>query len=48
MLWLCSFIKIKQTKERKRRYFIMNIEKLVLSTAKGVMTVGEYGFKGAK
>lgn len=26
----------------------MNIEKLVLSTAKGVMTVGEYGFKGAK
>lgn len=26
----------------------MNIEKLVLSTAKGIMTVGEYGFKGAK
>lgn len=26
----------------------MNIEKLVLSTAKGAMTVGEYGFKGAK
>ena len=26
----------------------MNIEKLVLSTAKGVMTIGEYGFKGAK